>query len=81
MTCSCLYAVRTLQKYGHLPNDSDVFKDYAQVGVFRDARAAALTCLVDFIRGDISGGHLTWTLDFIQGEPDPYLKVSDGTLE
>ncbi|CAG5129612.1 unnamed protein product, partial [Candidula unifasciata] len=74
VTVSCLYTIRTLQKLGHLPNESDFFKDYTQPGIFRDVRVAAITCLVDFIRGDITGGHLQWTLDFIDKEHDPYLR-------
>ncbi|BFZ20925.1 hypothetical protein BsWGS_23965 [Bradybaena similaris] len=74
VTVSCLYTIRTLQKLGHLPNESDFFKDYTQPGIFRDVRVAALTCLVDFIRGDITGSHLQWTLDFIDKEHDPYLR-------
>ncbi|XP_059158232.1 transcription initiation factor TFIID subunit 2-like [Physella acuta] len=74
VTVSCLYTIRTLQKLGHLPIDSDVFKDYAQPGIFRDVRVAAITCLVDFIRGDLTGDHLRWVLDFILNEKDPYLR-------
>uniref|UniRef100_A0A2C9LKD2 Transcription initiation factor TFIID subunit 2 n=1 Tax=Biomphalaria glabrata TaxID=6526 RepID=A0A2C9LKD2_BIOGL len=74
VTVSCLYTIRTLQKLGHLPIESDVFKDYTQVGIFRDVRVAAITCLVDFIRGDVTGEHLNWILDFIENEKDPYLK-------
>ncbi|KAH9489969.1 Transcription initiation factor TFIID subunit 2, partial [Bulinus truncatus] len=74
VTVSCLYTIRTLQKLGHLPIESDVFKDYSQPGIFRDVRVAAITCLVDFIRGDVTGEHLFWVLDFIENEQDPYLK-------
>ncbi|GFN99666.1 hypothetical protein PoB_002617200 [Plakobranchus ocellatus] len=74
VTVSCLNAIRTLQKFGHLPNDSHVFKDYAQPGIFRDVRIAAITCLVDFIKGDLSGEHLNWVLDLIENEADPYLR-------
>ncbi|CAL1530604.1 unnamed protein product [Lymnaea stagnalis] len=74
VTVSCLYTIRTLQKLGHLPIESDVFKDYAQRGIFRDVRVAAITCLVDFIRGDVTGEHLQWVLDYIEKEQDPYLK-------
>ncbi|RUS71096.1 hypothetical protein EGW08_021142, partial [Elysia chlorotica] len=70
----CLHAIRTLQKFGHLPNESDVFKDYAQPGIFRDVRVAAVTCLVDFIKGDFTGEHLTWVLDFIENDEDLFLR-------
>lgn len=74
VSVSCLHAIRTLQKFGHLPNESDVFKDYAQPGIFRDVRVAAVTCLVDFIKGDLTGEHLTWVLDFIENDSDPFLR-------
>ncbi|GFR89331.1 transcription initiation factor TFIID subunit 2, partial [Elysia marginata] len=74
VSVSCLHAIRTLQKFGHLPNESDVFKDYAQPGLFRDVRVAAVTCLVDFIKGDLTGEHLKWVLDFIEKDADPFLR-------
>ncbi len=32
VTCSCLRAIRRLQKTGHLPSSSVLFKDYAAYG-------------------------------------------------
>ena len=51
---SCLRAVRTLQKFGHLPSDPTVFRSYAQHGVFRDIRLVAIDSLVDFIKSKYS---------------------------
>lgn len=47
---SCLSAIRTLQKFGHLPSEVEFFKSYAQHGVFRDIRLAAIDAIVDFIK-------------------------------
>jgi len=49
--CSCLKAIRRLQRFGHLPNDDAVFKSYAIEGNFSDVRQAALEALVDFTAG------------------------------
>ena len=47
---SCLSAIRTLQKFGHLPSEVEFFKSYAKHGVFRDIRLAAIDAIVDFIK-------------------------------
>lgn len=49
--CSCLRAIRTLQKNGHIPSDPSLFKSYAEHGHFVDVRVAALEALVDYTRG------------------------------
>ena len=48
---SCLQAIRILQKNGHLPSDPQIFESYAQYGIYRDVRLAALEALVDYIKG------------------------------
>ena len=53
---SCLKAIRILQKNGHLMTDSTFFINYAQYGVFRDVRIAALECLVDVIKSKYMEG-------------------------
>ena len=47
---SSLQAIRTLQKFGHLPSDASVFRSYAHHGVFQDIRVVAIEALVDFIK-------------------------------
>ena len=47
---SSLRAIRTLQKFGHLPSDASVFRSYAHHGVFQDIRVVAIEALVDFIK-------------------------------
>lgn len=54
LSFSCLRAIRTLQKFGHLPSDATVFRSYAQHGVFRDIRLVAIESLVDFIKSNLS---------------------------
>lgn len=48
---SCLNAIRILQKNGHVPSDSAVFKSYAEYGHFVDIRIAALEAVVDYTKG------------------------------
>lgn len=49
--CSCLRAIRMLQRNGHIPSDPSLFKTYAQYGHFVDVRIAALEAVVDYTRG------------------------------
>lgn len=51
MYCSCLRAIRMLQRNGHIPSDPSLFKSYAQYGHFVDVRTAALEAVVDYTRG------------------------------
>lgn len=34
VTVACLYAIRKLQKFGHLPSSANLFKNYAEYGQF-----------------------------------------------
>ena len=43
-------AIRTLQKFGHLPSDASIFRSYAHHGIFQDVRVVAIEALVDFIK-------------------------------
>lgn len=51
LCCSCLRAIRMLQKNGHIPSDPSLFKAYAEYGHFVDVRVAALEAVVDYTRG------------------------------
>ncbi|KAK3592160.1 hypothetical protein CHS0354_019451 [Potamilus streckersoni] len=74
VSISCLKAIRILQKFGHLPSNSDIFKSYAQYGVFRDIRVSALEVLVDFIKADVNAMELNWLLDLVDTDPDQYIR-------
>ncbi|KAL5016218.1 hypothetical protein ScPMuIL_005807 [Solemya velum] len=76
VTVSCLRAIQALQKFGHVPSCPDLFKSYAQPGVFRDVRLAALEALVDFTKTDVSNDTLFWLLDMVATDPDPYVRHS-----
>merc|ERR1712106_659494 len=49
VTCACLRTIRVMQKNGHLPPKSSVFKSYAQYPLFIDVRLAAVEQLVDYL--------------------------------
>lgn len=44
VTVSCLAAIRHLQKNGHLPDDSSIFKSYAVPGNCTPVRLKVSTC-------------------------------------
>lgn len=71
VTVACLYAIRKLQKFGHLPSSASLFKSYAEYGQFVDIRIAALECLVDFVRVDGKWTDLCDILDMVENDPDP----------
>lgn len=71
---SCLQAIRILQKNGHLPSDPQIFENYAQYGIYRDVRLAALNALVDYIKADVNAEKLEWLLVLMQTDPDVYIR-------
>ncbi|CAG9763929.1 unnamed protein product [Ceutorhynchus assimilis] len=74
VTIECLKAIRKLQRFGHLPSRSTLFKFYAQYGQYIDVRLAALECLVEFIKADGKQEDQKQILDLIENDPDPGLK-------
>ncbi|XP_064486844.1 transcription initiation factor TFIID subunit 2-like isoform X2 [Ornithodoros turicata] len=76
VTVGCLRAIRKLQKMGHLPNISALFRDYAQYGQFIDVRLAALEALVDYTTVDGNADDLNFLLDIIENDPIPRVRVS-----
>ncbi|KAK3090048.1 hypothetical protein FSP39_008810, partial [Pinctada imbricata] len=74
VTVSCLRAIRTLQKFGHLPSEVEFFKSYAVHGVFRDVRQAAIEAVVDFIRTESRPEDLYWLLEMVEQDPDMYMR-------
>lgn len=51
ITSSCLKALRTLMKYGHIPENIEIFKQYAQIGTYEDVRKTAFDIIVSFLEG------------------------------
>jgi hypothetical protein len=80
VTVSCLRAIRRLQRFGHLPSDSTVFKSYAIEGNFSDVRVAALEALVDFTAAEASANvtsseeTLFWLLNVVEQDADPFIR-------
>ncbi|ESP05566.1 hypothetical protein LOTGIDRAFT_228096 [Lottia gigantea] len=74
VTVSCLKLIRTMQKFGHLPNDPDLFQAYANYGVFMDVRLAALTALVDYVKSEHSKSILEWLLDLVETDKDTVIR-------
>lgn len=71
---SCLQAIRILQKNGHLPSDPQIFESYAQYGIYRDVRLAALEALVDYIKADVNAEKLEKLLILMQTDQDIYIR-------
>ncbi|XP_035219613.1 transcription initiation factor TFIID subunit 2-like [Stegodyphus dumicola] len=74
VTVSCLKAIRTLQKMGHLPNYPSLFREYAAYGMFIDVRLAALEALVDFTSTDGREEDLNFLLDIVESDPVPAVR-------
>ncbi|KAI0209910.1 Transcription initiation factor TFIID subunit 2 [Lamellibrachia satsuma] len=74
VTVSCLRAIRTLQKFGHLPSDPSIFKSYAVVNNFMDVRLVALEALVDYTKVESSVEMLGWLLDVAEQDPEPFVR-------
>lgn len=52
ITCSCLKAIRNLQKLGHIPDDIDKFKEYAEYRRnFEDVRLVAFEIIIEYLSG------------------------------
>ncbi|XP_022235965.1 transcription initiation factor TFIID subunit 2-like isoform X2 [Limulus polyphemus] len=75
ITVSCLKAIRRLQKMGHLPSHSLIFREYAAYGQFIDVRMAALEALVDFIKVLGKQEDLNFLLDMAESDPVPFIKL------
>lgn len=71
VTVSCLKVLRKLQKCGHLPSSSKIYRSYAQYGQYIDVRVAAMECLVDFVKVDGRWEDLEHLLDLWDSEVDP----------
>ncbi|KAH6921855.1 hypothetical protein HPB50_005416 [Hyalomma asiaticum] len=76
ITVGCLKAIRKLQKMGHLPNISALFREYAQYGLFLDVRLAALEALVDYTTVDGNADDLSFLLDIVENDPVPRVRLA-----
>jgi transcription initiation factor TFIID subunit 2 len=68
VTASCLAGLRVLQKNGHLPTDSSLFREYASKDKFMDVRLAALKALVDIVQAEHSEGDMKFLLDIVEND-------------
>jgi transcription initiation factor TFIID subunit 2 len=60
-----------LQKCGHLPSSSKLYRNYAAYGIYIDLRVAAMECLVDFVKVDGKWEDLEHLLIILESDPDP----------
>ncbi|ODM99054.1 Transcription initiation factor TFIID subunit 2 [Orchesella cincta] len=74
VTVECLKALRKLQKFGHLPNHVELFKDYACYGQFHDVRLSALEAFVDYTKTDGKLDDVEYLLDIIENDPNPKMR-------
>lgn len=75
ITCSCLRALRVLQKNGHLPSDSSIFLQYSSVGNFSELRITALQCIADIVQAEHSEKDLSYLMDLVEGD-EPRVQVA-----
>lgn len=76
VTVSCLKVLRKLQKCGHLPSSSKIYRSYAAYGQYIDVRVAAMECLVDFVKVDGRWEDLVHLMDLLENEIDPRARHS-----
>lgn len=76
VTVSCLKVLRKLQKCGHLPSSSKIYRSYAAYGQYIDVRVAAMECLVDFVKVDGRWEDLVHLMDLLENEIDPKARHS-----
>lgn len=74
VTVACLKAIQQLQRMGHLPSNSLLFRSYTSSNLFFDVRCAAVVELVGIIRADQSHADLNFLLDLIETDKHPAFK-------
>lgn len=74
VTVACLKAIQQLQRMGHLPSNSSLFRSYTASNVFFDVRCAAIVELVDIIRAEQSHSDLDFLLNLIETDKVPAFK-------
>lgn len=71
VTVACLKAIQQLQRMGHLPSNSLLFRSYTVYNVFFDVRCAAVVELVDIIRAEQCHEDLEYLLDIVETDKVP----------
>jgi len=74
VTVACLKAIQQLQRMGHLPSNSNLFRSYTVYNMFFDVRCAAVVELVDIIRAEQSHEDLDFLLDLVEDDKVPAFK-------
>lgn len=74
VTVACLKAIQQLQRMGHLPSNSYLFRSYTVYNLFFDVRCAAVVELVDMIRAEQSQKDLDFLLDLVETDKVPAFK-------
>lgn len=74
VSVSCLKVLRKLQKCGHLPANSRIYRSYSEYGQYIDLRLAALECLVDFIKVDGKWDDMEFLVKLLENDPDPEIR-------
>lgn len=74
VTVACLKAIQQLQKMGHLPSNSHLFRTYTDKNLFIDVRCAAIVELVDIIKTEQNHEDLEFLLDLIDSDKVPAFK-------
>lgn len=71
VSVACLKVIRKLQKCGHLPPSSKIYRSYAQYGQYLDVRLAAMECLVDYLKVDGKFEDMELLMQLLESDPDP----------
>lgn len=74
VTVACLEAIQQLQRMGHLPSHSSIFRSYTSDSLFIDVRCAAVVQIVDIIRAEQSYADLDFLLDLVENDKVPAFK-------
>lgn len=60
-----------MQKCGHLPSSSTIYRDYAEYGQYMDVRLAAMECLVDYLKVEGRWEDMEFLLKQLENDPNP----------
>ena len=74
ITISCLFAIRHLQKMGHLPSNPQIFRCHTSNNCFIEVRKAAIKILVDIVKSEVRKDELDFLLNLITDDPQPVIK-------
>lgn len=74
VTISCLRAIRHLQKMGHIPSNTQIFRCHTSSNCFIDVRKTAIEVLVDMVKAEVRKEDLDFLLDLVVSDPNPVIK-------